>query len=107
MRVFTVNNPRTGERDLWITLCRACDEAGRMAHLDRQPEPSLPVGVKCGFCGQAARQCEGCGCTDAAACEGGCTWIDPALTGGQNVCSVCYAMVMRQTAAQSSLGRRV
>lgn len=29
------------------------------------------------------RYCRGCGCTDAFACEGGCSWAEPGL------CSTC------------------
>jgi ParB family chromosome partitioning protein len=31
----------------------------------------------------AAGRCRGCGCTDAEACPGGCTWVEPGL------CSTC------------------
>lgn len=29
--------------------------------------------------------CRSCGCTDARACEGGCSWVDPSHT----LCSAC------------------
>jgi hypothetical protein len=34
----------------------------------------------------AIAACRSCGCTDAAACEGSCTWIEP------NLCSSCAAL---------------
>ncbi|HEY2088541.1 MAG TPA: ParB/Srx family N-terminal domain-containing protein [Mycobacterium sp.] len=35
----------------------------------------------------AARACRSCGCTDAAACPGGCCWVEPDL------CSACVPVV--------------
>ena len=34
-------------------------------------------------------ECEICGCSDSDACVGGCSWIEPAETGGPLLCSSC------------------
>lgn len=34
--------------------------------------------------GQAERACRVCGCTDARACAGGCSWVE------DDLCSACY-----------------
>lgn len=103
MRVFSIINPATKERALLITLCPDCTAQGRMTHLARQEQPTLPPNHRCGYCGAQARQCVMCGCTDFAPCEGGCQWIDPALTDGQQVCSVCYQQAIRSAGAQQNL----
>lgn len=38
------------------------------------------------------RRCPQCGCTDAQACAGGCSWVE-----GSDLCSACY--VVRYTDA--------
>ena len=96
MLKFSIVNPATNERDLWITLCLTCQHEGQMSWLDRQPDPGQPPAHACGFCGAPPRVCVGCGCSDFAACEGGCYWVDAALTDGQPVCSNCYQRAMRE-----------
>lgn len=44
----------------------------------------LAVGILDGRCANCGEQiCLMCGCTDSAACDGGCSWVRP------NVCSAC------------------
>ena len=45
-----------------------------------QPPPPPP----------AVRSCSRCGCTEAFACEGGCSWAD--ATDGEDVCSSCVPL---------------
>jgi hypothetical protein len=35
--------------------------------------------------------CKGCGCTDLAACPGGCWWISVNYATGEGICSSCVA----------------
>lgn len=47
----------------------------------------FPAGTK-----HKAGTCMACGCTDDAACEGGCFWIDPSHL----LCSVCLALALEE-----------
>lgn len=38
--------------------------------------------------------CEGCGCTEEAACPGGCWWDENALEQGRYICSECAPDLM-------------
>lgn len=38
------------------------------------------------------RQCPECGCTDSAACSGGCCWVE-----GVDVCSACIPVAYEAT----------
>lgn len=101
MRAFFFDNPGArGPRELKITLCLSCIAAGQMLWHDLREQPAEPPAHTCGFCGAPPRFCVGCGCSDFQPCEGGCSWVDPSLTDGADVCSQCYGRAMREAAQQ-------
>ncbi len=56
--------------------------ADENAHLDDGPAPVLDLGA-IDDADSIVRVCRACGCTDAEACDGGCTWVE------DDLCSAC------------------
>jgi hypothetical protein len=52
------------------------------------PEPPLPFDLDRDTEG-GERVCEGCGCTDSRACQGGCFWVVFGPGPNKGVCSMC------------------